>query len=67
MEVPPSLNRQRDYVCTMGSSSYHSTFEHDNISTLSRWAESMMALLEMDEYAMLVAPHFGPFYLTVLF
>jgi hypothetical protein len=24
MEVPPSLDRQRDYACTMESSSYHS-------------------------------------------
>jgi hypothetical protein len=26
MEVPPSLDRQRDYACTMDSSSYHSMF-----------------------------------------
>jgi hypothetical protein len=38
-----SLNRQMDYAYTMGSSSYHSIFEHDNISTMSRWVESILA------------------------
>jgi hypothetical protein len=42
MEVPSSLNRQRDYACTMGSSSYHSIFEQDNISTMSRRVESIL-------------------------
>jgi hypothetical protein len=43
MEVPPGLNRQRDYAYTMGSSSYHPIFEQDNISTMSRWVESILA------------------------
>jgi hypothetical protein len=43
MEVPPSLNRQRDYAYTMGSSSYHPIFEQDNISTMSRRVESILA------------------------
>jgi hypothetical protein len=41
MEVPPNLNRQRDYACTMGSSSY--TFGQDNISTMSRRVEGIQA------------------------
>jgi hypothetical protein len=49
MEVSPSLNRQRDYVCTTGLLSYHSTFEQDNILTMSRRMESIVASLEMDE------------------
>jgi hypothetical protein len=47
MEVPPSLNRQRDYACTMGSSSYHSIFEQNIILTMSRLVESM--LVSQDE------------------
>jgi hypothetical protein len=48
MQVPPSLNRQKDYACSTGSSLYHSTFEQDNISTISRQAESILTSL-MDE------------------
>jgi hypothetical protein len=40
MEVPPSLDKQRDYKCTMDSSSYHSIFEQDNILTMSKRVES---------------------------
>jgi hypothetical protein len=29
MEVPPSLDRQRDYTCAMDLSSYHFIFEQD--------------------------------------
>jgi hypothetical protein len=43
MEVPPSLSRQRDYAYTMGSSSYHPIFEQDNILTMSRQVESILA------------------------
>jgi hypothetical protein len=46
MEVPLSLDRQRDSACTMGSSSYRSTFEQDNISTMSRWIEGILASLD---------------------
>jgi hypothetical protein len=42
MEVSSNLNRQRDYACTMGSSSYHFTFGQDNISTMSRRVESIL-------------------------
>jgi hypothetical protein len=38
----PSLNRQRDYACTMGSSSYHSIFEQDNISMMIKRVESIL-------------------------
>jgi hypothetical protein len=46
MGVYPSLNRQREYACTMGSSSYDSISEQDNASTMNRWVESMLALLD---------------------
>jgi hypothetical protein len=65
MEVPPSLNRQKEYTHTMGSSSYHSIFEQDNISTISRRVENILA--SQDEYAMLVASPFEPFCSGVLF
>jgi hypothetical protein len=63
--VPPRLNRQRDYACTMGSSSYHSIFAQDNMLTMSKRVESILA--SQDEYAMLDASPFGPFYSAVLF
>jgi hypothetical protein len=37
------MNRQRDYACTMCSSLYHSIFEQDNTSTMSRLVESILA------------------------
>jgi hypothetical protein len=43
IEVPPSLNRQRDYTYTIGSLSYHSIFEQDNISPMGRQVESILA------------------------
>jgi hypothetical protein len=46
MGVPSSLNRQRDYACTMGSSPYHYISEQDNASTMNRWVESMLTLLD---------------------
>jgi hypothetical protein len=36
------MDRQRDYTCTMDSSSYHSMFEQDNISTMSKRVESTL-------------------------
>jgi hypothetical protein len=42
MEVPPSLDRQRDYTYIMDSSSYHSMFEQDNIPTMSKRVESTL-------------------------
>jgi hypothetical protein len=42
MEVPPSLDRQRDYTCVMDSSSYHSIFEQDNIPTMSKQVQSTL-------------------------
>jgi hypothetical protein len=42
MEVPPSLDRQRDYTCAMHSSSYHSIFELDNIPTMNKRVESIL-------------------------
>jgi hypothetical protein len=42
MEVPPSLDRQRDYTYTMDSSSYHFMFEQDNIPTMSKRVESTL-------------------------
>jgi hypothetical protein len=65
MEVSPSLNRKRDYACTMGSSVYHSTFEQDNTSMMSRRVESIIGSL--DEYAMLAVLVFDLFYLAILF
>jgi hypothetical protein len=49
----------------MGSLLYHSIFDQDNISMLSRRVESILA--SQDEYVMLVALPFGSFYLAVLF
>jgi hypothetical protein len=43
MEMPPSLDRQRDYTCTMNSSLYHSIFEQDNITMMSKRVESTLA------------------------
>jgi hypothetical protein len=40
MEVPPSLDRQRDYTCAMDLSSYHSIFEQDDIPTMNKRVES---------------------------
>jgi hypothetical protein len=42
MEVPPSLDSQRDYTCTMDSSLYHSMFEQDNIPMMSKRVESTL-------------------------
>jgi hypothetical protein len=46
MEVSPSLNRQKDYICTTSSSSYYSIFEQDNKSMMSRRVESILASLD---------------------
>jgi hypothetical protein len=42
MEVHPSLDRQRDYTCSMDSSSYHSIFEQDNMLTINKRVESTL-------------------------
>jgi hypothetical protein len=65
MEVPPSLDRQRDCTCIMDSSSYHSIFEQDNIPTMNKCVESI--LVSYDEQVMLVASPFGLFCSTVSF
>jgi hypothetical protein len=65
MEVPLSLDRQRDYTCTLDSSSYHSIFEQDNIPTMNKRVES--TLVSYDEHAMLVVSPFGPFCSAVSF
>jgi hypothetical protein len=65
MEVPPSLDRQRDCTCTMDSSPYHFIFEQDNIPTMNKRVES--TLVSYDEQAMLVASPFGPFCSVVSF
>jgi hypothetical protein len=54
------------YFFHTGSSPHYSLFEQDNISAMNRLVKSIMASLEINEQATLVASPFGSFYSVVL-
>jgi hypothetical protein len=58
-----SLNKQMNDTCNMGSLPHYPMFEQENISVMNRRVQSTMATL--DEYEILVASPFGPFYSAV--
>jgi hypothetical protein len=64
MDVPSSLNKQRNYAYNMGSSPYYPMFEQENMWAVNRLVESTMASL--DEQGTLVASPFRLFYSDAL-